>query len=569
MLEKKSIYGSDISIMKDLIVEYVISKPFIRTFVIYIIFGTFAVCTFNVLTVEATRKLTSDITDNKDLSQSLLYFAVLTIVSITMSELNNFIFVTPVQHVFRLTGKNSFKNFINMELSRYNKIGCGEIQTIIDRESKAISELIEVLFVNIINIFFTVILACSSIYTNLGLTNMFIILITLLVYILATAKIVHWRTGIRKEYNCAQQRCSNHLHDSLINHETILAYKTEEEESLKYEKYVSEVESECNRIWRSLSFLYLVNKIIFALQCFIVITLGNYGILTAKLSARDVVFYIGINRTLYSSFGQLGFFYSRYTQAILNIRTSFKPELIKEEPNLVDVNEFNNDIRLENASFNYYSKKILTDINILIKKGEKVAIIGKNGSGKTSLIKMIMRFENYGGNIYLDNRDIKEISNSSYRSLISFAPQTSFLFNETVYYNLTYGKEIFDKEEVIKISKKLCVHDSINNLEDEYNTHVGDKGHKLSGGERQKVILLRSALKNSPIIILDEPTAALDKKAEYEILKSLISNNLEKTIIIVLHNLDLLHLFDKVLSIKNKTVSLHKIEENIISTLNL
>ena len=569
MLEKKSIYVSDISIMKDLIVEYVISKPFIRTFVIYIIFGTFAVCTFNVLTVEATRKLTSDITDNKDLSQSLLYFAVLTIVSITMSELNNFIFVTPVQHVFRLTGKNSFKNFINMELSRYNKIGCGEIQTIIDRESKAISELIEVLFVNIINIFFTVILACSSIYTNLGLTNMFIILITLLVYILATAKIVHWRTGIRKEYNCAQQRCSNHLHDSLINHETILAYKTEEEESLKYEKYVSEVESECNRIWRSLSFLYLVNKIIFALQCFIVITLGNYGILTAKLSARDVVFYIGINRTLYSSFGQLGFFYSRYTQAILNIRTSFKPELIKEEPNLVDVNEFNNDIRLENASFNYYSKKILTDINILIKKGEKVAIIGKNGSGKTSLIKMIMRFENYGGNIYLDNRDIKEISNSSYRSLISFAPQTSFLFNETVYYNLTYGKEIFDKEEVIKISKKLCVHDSINNLEDEYNTHVGDKGHKLSGGERQKVILLRSALKNSPIIILDEPTAALDKKAEYEILKSLISNNLEKTIIIVLHNLDLLHLFDKVLSIKNKTVSLHKIEENIISTLNL
>ncbi|WUR02326.1 ABC transporter [Vairimorpha necatrix] len=569
MTHKRPFYKHDLDILNDLLVEYVFSKPLVRTFVLYIVIGTFGVCWFNVLTVEATSKLTNDISKNNDLSGSLFYFAILTILSITMTELNNFIFVTPVQHVFRMTGKNSFKNFINMDLTQYNKIGCGEIQTIIDRESKAISELVEVIFINVINILFTIILACFSIYQNLGIVNMFVILITLIIYIYTTIKIVHWRTQIRKEYNASQQLCSNHLHDSLINHETILSYKTEENESLKYETYVSEVETNCNRTWRSLSVLYLVNKFIFAIQCFIIITIGNFGFFTVKMAAKDVVFYISINRTLYSSFGNLGFFYSRYTQAILNAKTSFKPEFIEEDKDLQVVDNFTKEIKILDGAFAYNTKIVLQNINFTINKGEKVAIIGKNGSGKTSLIKMLMRFENYNGEIFLDDYNVKNISNASFRSLIAYAPQTSFLFNETVYYNLTYGMSINDKEEVYEVSKKINVHDSINRLENQYETQVGDKGHRLSGGERQKIILLRCALKNAQIIILDEPTAALDKKAEYEILNSLMKFNVEKTVIMVLQNYELLHMFDKVIKLQNNTVTSHIKRDGIFETLKI
>ncbi|KAK6090829.1 hypothetical protein P3W45_000074 [Vairimorpha bombi] len=552
MSSKKALGQTDFEILKDILIEYVVSKPFVRTFVMYTLIGTFIACFFNVQTGESTRSLTHVIMNNLDIEKSLVYYSVIMIVSITLTELNNFIFTTPVQHVFRLTGKNSFRNFIKMELTKYNKIGCGEIQTIIDRESKAISELIEVIFLNIIPIFFTLILAFTSIYMNLGLVNMGIIVVTIAIYIILTIKIVHWRTTIRYDYNNSQQRCSNHLHDSLINHETILAYKTEEEEALKYDKYVSDVEYECNRLWRSLSVLFLVNKIIFAVQSFLVIIFGNFEILTEKLTAKDVVFYLAINKTLYSSLGNLGFFYSRYTQAILNVRTSFKPDYIIEEENVVDHEYFKDNINAVNLSFMYNKKTILENINFNIAKGEKIAIIGKNGVGKTSLVKMIMKFESYSGRIYLDGLDTKNISNATYRRLISYIPQTSFLFNETVLYNLVYGTNITDEEEVYKLSKDIKVHDSINNLEHQYRTHVGDKGQKLSGGERQKVLLLRSLLKKSPILILDEPTAALDHKSEFEILNHIISENENSTIIMILHNLEMLYMFDKIFHIDNK-----------------
>lgn len=178
---KKALGQTDFEILKDILIEYVVSKPFVRTFVLYTLIGTFIACFFNVQTGEATRSLTHVIMNNLDIEKSLVYYSIIMIASITLTELNNFIFTTPVQHVFRLTGRNSFRNFIKMELTKYNKVGCGEIQTIIDRESKAISELIEVIFLNIIPIFFTLILAFTSIYMHLGLVNMAIIIITIVI----------------------------------------------------------------------------------------------------------------------------------------------------------------------------------------------------------------------------------------------------------------------------------------------------------------------------------------------------------------------------------------------------
>lgn len=567
---KQSSSKSDLFILKEILYEYVFSKSYVRTFSLYILFATFASTCFDIHIGQVTKNLTEKITSLKDIGKSLVIYSIVSIISISLTELNNFVFTSPVQHVYRLTAKNSFKNFLYMDLTQYDKIGCGEIQVIIDRESKAISELIEVIILKIIPIAFMLTLAFVSILVNIGIFNLIIIFLSLFIYIVSTIKIVHWRTKIRHDYNKSQQKCSNMLHDSLINHETILACKTEEQESLKYREYVTVVEHECNRLWRSLSILFLVNKLIFAAQYFLIIIFGGYGILTPKLTAKDITYYLSINKSLYSSLGNLGFFYSRYTQAVMNVRTSFKPETSSNEINVIDHDSFKQNIEFNNVSYKINEKVILQNLNFSIKKGEKVAIIGRNGAGKTSLINILMNFVPYDGSVLIDGYSIKKIKNSSFRNLISYVPQSSFLFNETVDYNISYNNNKIKHNQIIELAKKANIDSSINRLENKYETIVGDKGKKLSGGERQKVLLLRAFLKKSSIFVFDEPTSALDQSAEFDILKYILRANKNATIIIVLHNLDLLYLFDKILHIKDKNVEIvshNEISSNKITVL--
>lgn len=567
---KETSSKNDLYILKEILYEYVFSKSYVRTFSMYILFATFASTCFDIHVGQVTKNLTEKITNSKDIGTSLLLYSIITIISISLIELNNLMFTSPVQHVYRLTARNSFKNFLHMDITQYSKIGCGEIQVIIDRESKAISELIEVIMLKIIPIVFLLTLAFASILVNIGIFNLIIIFLSLFIYIVSTIKIVHWRTKIRHDYNKSQQKCSNILHDSLINHETILACKTEEQESLKYKEYVTIVEHECNRLWRSLSILFLVNKLIFAAQYFFVIIFGGYGIFTPKLTAKDITYYLSINKSLYQSLGNLGFFYSRYTQAVMNVRTSLKLETTSEEFNVIDRHYLQKDISLIDVSYILNSKIILQNINFVIKKGEKVAIIGRNGVGKSSLINILMNFVPFQGSVLFDGCFVKNISNSSFRKLISYVPQSSFLFNESVNYNLSYNNTNIKHDKIVEIAKQANIDNSINRLEKKYDTNVGDKGKKLSGGERQKVLLLRAFLKKSSIYIFDEPTSALDQSAEFDILKFILTTNKDATIIIVLHNLDLLHLFDKILHIKDKNVEVvsnNDIKSNKISVL--
>lgn len=558
----------DLDIIKGIYVTYVFKSSFVRYFCFVILFSTFIAALLEVYVSNLAKALTKLIEESKDIKNILTLNTVVCLVCTVVSLSNRFIFSIPVQRVYRVATKNAFEACIRMELSRYSRLGSGEIQTVIDRESKAISELIEVSFLNIIPIFFTLSLTSYNVSDQLGSTILLIIIATIMVYFITTIKIVHWRTRIRHEYNVSQQICSNVLQDSLINHETILSYKKEEFETVKYNKAVSRVEKDCSRLWVSLSFLYMVNKLIFAIQAFLVIIFSSYGWYTDKLSGPNFSLYLATNKLLYSNIGQLGFFYSRFTQAILNVKTSFST-LRNEESGTGVIEKFTKGLVFRDVSFYYDYKMILDNVNFNISKGEKVAIIGKNGVGKSTIIKMLMKFEPYSGEIYVDGHDLRSLKDSSYRDLISYVPQTSFLFNETVEYNILYGTKDIKIEDAYLTCERIGVHESIIRLEDGYQTRVGDKGSLLSGGERQKILLVRAVLKNSPIFIMDEPTAALDKQSEEEILKFILEERKASTVVMILHNLELVKLFDKIVHIKNKKIETTVINDHNISSANI
>ncbi|KAF9762386.1 ATP-binding cassette sub-family B member 7, mitochondrial [Nosema granulosis] len=555
-----------VDIVKKIYLRYVFRSPFVRYFCFIIIVSTFMASLLEVYVANSAKELTKEIEKGSNIKNILTLNTAVCLSWIVVSLLNKYIFSIPVQRVYRLATKNAFEACIRMELSRYSRLGSGEIQTVIDRESKAISELIEVSFLNIIPIFFTLSLTSYNISDQLGLTVLLIILSTILLFFVTTIKIVHWRTRIRHDYNVSQQLCSNTLQDSLINHETILSYKKEEYETVKYNNAFSRVENDCNRLWISLSFLFMVNKLVFALQLFVVIIFSNYGWHTGKLSGPNFSLFLATNKILFANLGQLGFFYSRFTQAIMNVKTSFS-SLKYEDSGTNTVQRFDKDIIFRDVSFYYDYKMILNNVNFSIKKGEKVAIIGKNGVGKSTIIKMLMKFEPYSGEIYIDGQELRSITDESYRNLISYVPQTSFLFNETVEDNILYGTKDINIEDAHSTCKHIGVHDSITRLEEGYKTRVGDKGSLLSGGERQKILLVRAVLKNSPIFIMDEPTAALDKNSEEDILRFILEQRKESTVIMILHNLELVKLFDKAIHIKNKKIETKIIKDHSFSNI--
>lgn len=297
----------------------------------------------------------------------------------------------------------------------------------------------------------------------------------------------------------------------------------------------------------------MVQKGIWCIQTIIIITISVYEIGTKKMSTEEFAFFISIVTILVKSLDNFGYMYGKYKQAILNARTTQLAIRERKEQGYNNVSSLKDRIAVQNLSLNYGEKIILDDVSFEIKKGEKVAVIGKNGEGKSSLIKSILKINKATGNIFVDKTDTKSITDSSFKQLFSFVPQNPILFNDTVLNNIKYGNQKLFDDDIYQLSKKLGLHSSITRLNKGYETMVGEQGKLLSGGERQKVAVLRALIRDSPILIMDEPTSSLDKNAENLVLNSIMQID-DLTVISIVHNLELVHIFDKLLIVGNTKV---------------
>ena len=369
------------------------------------------------------------------------------------------------------------------------------------------------------------------------------------------------RNEFKKKINLNQDYSQNVLNDGLSNFETIFTNGTEEYEAIRYENLLKLTQTNEIMFNKTMFILNAVQENIWGLQLVLVIL--YICIFNQNFNAPDLAYLLNILTIFQKSLNNLGFMYGKYKTGMINIRQIDLPVRTKHEPKNRKIVLFTNTISVYDLTYSYNNKMILECVNFTIRRGEKIAIVGQNGAGKTTLIKSLLKYNSADAQIFIDQYNIEDISEDNFRQLISYVPQSASLFNETVLYNIKYGNFHIHEDQIYKSAIYLGIHDTILKLENGYQTICGENGSKLSGGERQKIVILREYLKNTPLLLLDEPTASMDKSSEASIFATLLTKE-DISILAIVHNHELLKMFDKILLIENKKIKEVTLDELVI-----
>ncbi|KAF7683461.1 ABC transporter B family member 5 [Astathelohania contejeani] len=548
---------TDREILNEIYHKYIMGIPYIKALIIPTLLCMFVSRILEVKLGVIMQQVAQEISSGNESSYPDLIrsFFIVAFLSCLLIELQGYIFTGPIQRAFREASKSTFKKYLSMEHTAFHKMGLGAIQATIDRKSKAVSEILDVLIINFLPVTLVIILSTWKISNILGHFAALILNITLIAYGFITISIAIWRNEIRKEMNKSINRSSDLLYDSLSNFDVVKAFNNERVEAERYDITLKDLEAHSNKLWKSFYFLNFLQRLVFALQTGAIIYFGLYGYLMKQMTSDEFILYMAISRILASNLDKLGYMYSRYSAAMTNAKMSAFP-IYKPYPKLLyPLREFNYNIQFKDVSLSHAGHLLLDNINITINRGEKIAIIGANGVGKSSLIKVLMGFAEYNGIIMFDGEDISHMSPDSIRDMIAYVPQEPLLFNETVKYNLKYSNPECSDYNLVSTCKKFNIHASISRLDGGYNAMVGHRGSNLSGGEKQKISLIRAFLKDTEILVMDEPTANLDKESENEIIKTTITYFETKTMLMIIHNLELLPHFDRIFYIGDGTVT--------------
>ncbi|EPR79452.1 ABC transporter [Spraguea lophii 42_110] len=487
----------------------------------------------------------------KSFAALLILLLFITIVSSILQEVPNLLFISRITNSYRLEAIDTFKKFFSLKYPNfYNNYKMGEINSTIERKSSAVYDIIDILVLNWLPTLFFVVYVLVKMFSKLGIYITLVIAVSLVIYTAATLVIAYHRRKIIKKYISNYNLCSNQIYDSFSNFELVKAYNSENEELRKYNIVQKTYEKSANIVWRSMYMLSAIQRLIIGLQTLFVLYIGIYGFITHKFTTGLLVFYLSVNAFLGTNLHKLGWLYVKMSQAMVNAKIRIID--IEEEERLMDIASFKQEITFKNVSIMRSNRIIVQNVNICIRKGEKIAIIGPNGIGKSTILKCLLKFVDYDGKIIIDGFDIKKINDDSLRNKISYIPQNSQLLNETVRYNLTYGNNNITEEEIINECMVFDIHNTIMRLEKGYDSDVGSNGNKLSGGEKQKISFVRAVLKKGDIFVLDEPTANIDKNSEKKLIKTILStvDKNEKTIIMVAHTIELLKSFDRIFYIQ-------------------
>ncbi|XP_057670426.1 iron-sulfur clusters transporter ABCB7, mitochondrial isoform X2 [Diorhabda carinulata] len=441
-------------------------------------------------------------------------------------------------------------------------LGCALSKTI-DRGSRGINFVLTAMVFNIVPTIFELALVSSILGIKCGAIFAGISLGCVSIYTFYTLIITQWRTQFRIFMNKAENEAGNKAIDSLINYETVKYFNNEKYEAERYDSSLKKYESASLKTASSLALLNFGQNAIFSAALSGIMILAANEILKGNMTVGDLVMVNGLLFQLSIPLGFLGSVYREIRQALIDMQTMFTlmamDSAVKSKPNApyLHVDTKNSIIKFENVCFDYGSgKEIFKDLNLTIEPGKKVAIVGGSGSGKSTLVRLLYRFyEPSKGRILIGNQDIRDVDLESLRRSIAIVPQDSVLFHDTIRHNLHYGDLRAGNEEVIKAAQLAEIHDSIISWPEGYDTQVGERGLKLSGGEKQRVAIARAILKNSPILIFDEATSSLDSITEHNILLALRNATKGRTSICIAHRLSTIMDADEIIVLENGRVA--------------
>jgi ATP-binding cassette, subfamily B, heavy metal transporter len=469
-------------------------------------------------------------------------YGIARIITFTFVEVRDALFSKVSQHSIRQISLNMFKHLHNLSLQFHLNRQTGALAKFIDRGTKGIDFLLRYVLFNIIPTFFEIFLVSGILFYLYGPWYAVITLTTIGFYSYLTFQITEWRNEFRKKMNQADNDVSTKMIDSLLNFETVKYFNNEKFEFDRLDKSLEEYELAANQSRHSLSLLNIAQTFIIMTGITIMLVMSAYGIKNGDIDVGGFVVINAYMLQLYQPLNWLGSVYREIRQALTDMENMFS--LLQISPTTQDVFESIPqsdiaEIKFDNVSFDYDIRRtIIKNISFVVPNGKKVAIVGPTGAGKSTISRLLFKFyDPKAGGIYINNININKISQESLREIIGVVPQDTVLFNDTIYYNIAYGNTGATKEEVISAAKNADIHNFISILPDGYETIVGERGLKLSGGEKQRVAIARTILKNPKIFFFDEATSALDTSTEKEIQKNLENVSKNKTTLIIAHRL--------------------------------
>ena len=469
-------------------------------------------------------------------------YGVTRVIAFTFIEIRDALFSKVSQHSIRQISLTMFQHLHNLSLQFHLNRQTGALAKYIDRGTKGIDFLLRYVLFNIVPTFFEVFLVSGILFYLYGPWYAVVTLLTIGLYSFLTFKITEWRNVFRERMNKSDNDVSTKMIDSLLNFETVKYFNNEGFESNRLDQSLEEYELAANQSRHSLSLLNIAQTFIIMVGITIMLVMSVYGIKSGEIDIGGFVVINAYMLQLYQPLNWLGSVYREIRQALTDMENMFS--LLEVAPttndNLEDIPQSNDaEIRFENVSFDYDVRRtIIKNISFTVPNGKKVAIVGPTGAGKSTISRLLFKFyDPKEGNIFINNTNINKISQNSLRKIIGVVPQDTVLFNDTIYYNIAYGNTGATKEEVISAAQNADIHDFITILPDGYETIVGERGLKLSGGEKQRVAIARTILKNPKIFFFDEATSALDTSTEKEIQKNLENVSKGKTTLIIAHRL--------------------------------
>jgi len=472
----------------------------------------------------------------------IISYGVVRIASLTFEGMRDALFSKVSQHAIREVSLTIFKHLHSLSLQFHLNRQTGALSKFIDRGTKGIDFLLRYVIFNVVPTFIEIILVSIILLNLYGYFYALITIITITIYVILTFIITQWRVQFRRDMNSADNSVSTKMIDSLLNFETVKYFNNENHEFNRLDVSLKKYELAANKSRHSLSLLNIAQIIVIMSGITIMLVMTAFGIRSNDISIGGFVVINAYMLQLYQPLNFLGSVYREIQQSLVDMENMFnlldEKSKVKDSLKQLKINS-KTEIKFSNISFGYDERRtVIKDISFEVPNGKKVAIVGPTGAGKSTISRLLFRFyDPTNGSIYINDENINSISQHSLRKIIGVVPQDTVLFNDTIHYNISYGDPKASEDDIINAAKNADIHDFVISLPDGYETIVGERGLKLSGGEKQRVAIARTFLKNPKILFFDEATSALDSTTEKEIQKNLENISKNKTTLIIAHRL--------------------------------
>jgi len=488
-------------------------------------------------------------------------YGVARILTNGFQQIRDALFAKVAQRALRSLALETFEHIHRLSLRYHITRKTGGLSRVIERGVKGVEFLLRYLVFSTGPLVLELIFIGAAIFWKLqDWRYVGIILATIAVYVWFTLAITEWRVKLRRVMNEQDTDANQKAIDSLLNFETVKYFGAAKREAARYDQAMAGYESAALKTSYSLAFLNFGQAVLITSGLVAVMLLAASGVQAGELTVGDFVLVNAYMIQITMPLNFLGTVYREIRQALVDMRQMFdlldEPPEVRDKTNASALKVTNGHVTFESVSFSYEpQRQILRGINVDIPAGQTIAIVGPSGSGKSTIGRLLFRFYDVtGGAVLIDGQDVRDVTQDSLHRAIGVVPQDTVLFNDTIYYNIAYGREFATHDEIINAARDAQIHEFIMSLPDGYDTRVGERGLKLSGGEKQRVGIARTLLKDPPILLLDEATSALDSETEHEIQEALERAGQGRTVITIAHRLSTVSNADAILVLEKGVV---------------